>query len=94
MVDSFSPDSAAFPGGNMCEVTADTAGNTYVSGCGLGPTGPSPTLVYDRAHRLIAKWPGAPYSLQRSPAFGPRGEVFALAFDGSILKLHITLPGA
>jgi hypothetical protein len=26
--------------------------------------------------------------------FGPRGEVFALATDGSILKLHITLPGA
>ena len=52
------------------------------------------TLVYDRAHRLIAKWPGTQYSLLRSPDFGPNGEVFALATDGSILKLRITLPGA
>jgi streptogramin lyase len=94
LVDAFSPDFVAFPGGNMCEVTVDVAGNTYVSGCGPGPTGPAPTLVYDRAHRLVAKWPGAPYSLERSPAFGPRGEVFVLTTDGSILKLHITVPGA
>jgi len=51
-------------------------------------------LVYDRAHRLIAKWPGTMSSLFVSPVFGPNGEVFALAVDGSILKLHITLPGA
>jgi hypothetical protein len=76
----------------VCEATVDAAGNTYVSGCGPQPT--EPTLVYDRAHRLIAKWPGAPYSLLRSPDFGPHGEVFALAMDGSILKLRITLPGA
>jgi len=63
-----------------------------VSGCGSAPN--APTLVYDRTHRLIAKWPGTPYSLVRSPIFGPRGEVFALAADGSILRLHITLPGA
>jgi hypothetical protein len=30
--------------------------------------------------------------LLRSPSFGPRGEVFALGRNGSILKLHITLP--
>ena len=90
-VDSFSPDAAAFPGGNVCEATVDSVGNTYVSGCGPGPTGP--TLVYDRAHRLIAKWPGTAYTLLRSPVFGPHGEVFALATDGSILKLHITVPG-
>jgi DNA-binding beta-propeller fold protein YncE len=91
-VDAFTPDSAAFAGGNACEVTVDAAGDTYVSGCGPQPAGP--TLVYDRAHRLIAKWPGTTYSLIRSPAFGPHGEIFALAADGSILKLHITLPGA
>ena len=91
-VDAFSPSTAGYPGGNVCEATVDVAGNTYVSGCGPQPTGP--TLVYDRAHRLIAKWPGTPYSLLRSPAFGPRGEVFALATDGTILKLHITVPGA
>ena len=64
-------------------------GDTYVGGCGAGPT-----LVFDRAHRLMAKWPGTHYSLLRSPVFGPHGEVFALARDGSILKLHITWAGA
>ena len=89
-VDAFSPD---FPTssqtGGACEATVDAAGNTYVSGCG-----PGPTLVYDRAHRLIGKWPGTMSSLFVSPVFGPNGEVFALAVDGSILKLHITLPEA
>jgi NHL repeat len=91
-VDAFSPSTAGSPTGHVCEVTVDAAGDTYVSGCGPQPTGP--TLVYDRAHRLIAKWPGTTYSLLKSPVFGPRGEVFALATDGTILKLHITLPGA
>jgi streptogramin lyase len=91
-VDAFSPSTSGSPTGNVCEATVDAAGNTYVSGCGPQPTGP--TLVYDRGHRLIAKWPGTPYSLLRSPAFGPHGEVFALATDGTILTLHITLPGA
>jgi DNA-binding beta-propeller fold protein YncE len=91
-VDAFSP-STSGSGGHVCEVTVDAAGNTYVSGCASpGPTGP--TLVYDRAHRLIARWPGTTYSLRRSPVFGPPGAVFALAWDGSILKLRITLPGA
>jgi hypothetical protein len=92
-VDAFSPNFAtSSTGGGACEATVDAVGNTYVSGCGPQPTGP--TLVFDRAHRLIAKWPGTPYSLLRSPAFGPHGEVFALATDGTILKLHITLPAA
>jgi hypothetical protein len=89
-VDAFSPHFPTnFPVGGACEVTVDAVGDTYVSGCG-----PGPTLVFDRAHRLIAKWPGTPYSLLRSPVFGPHGEVFALDTDGSILKLRITLPGA
>ena len=88
-VDAFSPTTSGSPSGHVCEATVDAAGNTYVSGCGSGPT-----LVYDRAHQLIAKWPGTQYSLLRSPDFGPHGEVFALATDGSILKLRITLPGA
>jgi DNA-binding beta-propeller fold protein YncE len=88
-VDAFSPGSLS---GHVCEATVDAAGNTYVSGC--DPQATEPTLVYDRAHRLIATWLGAPYSLRRSPDFGPHGEVFALATDGSILKLRITLPGA
>jgi sugar lactone lactonase YvrE len=89
-VDAFSPHfPASFPIGGACEVTVDAVGDTYVSGCG-----PGPTLVFDRAHQLIAKWPGTPYSLLRSPVFGPHGEVFALARDGTILRLHITVPGA
>jgi len=88
-VDAFSPDSSSF-GGHMCEVTVDTAGDTYVSGCGPGST--QPTLVYDRAHRLIARWPGTKYTLLTSPVFGPNGEGFALATDGSMLRLRITLP--
>jgi DNA-binding beta-propeller fold protein YncE len=89
-VDAFSPDSSFFFEGNMCEVTVDAAGNTYVSACGAKP--PAPTLVYNRAHRLIAQWPGSKYPLQTSPVFGPSGEGFALAWDGSILRLRITLP--
>lgn len=88
-VDAFSPSASGSPSGHVCEATVDAAGNTYVSGCG-----PAPTLVYDRAHRPIARWPGTQYSLLRSPVFGPNGEVFALATDGSILKLRVTLPGA
>ncbi|HWM97929.1 MAG TPA: hypothetical protein VNO54_12795, partial [Streptosporangiaceae bacterium] len=76
--------------GHVCEVTVDAAGDTYVSGCGPNPTGP--TRVYDRSHRLVAEWPGSKYSLLTSPGFGPNGEVFALATDGSILRLRITLP--
>ena len=88
-VDAFSP-STSGSGRHVCEATVDAAGNTYVSGFGSA----GPTLVYDRAHRPIARWPGTQYSLLRSPVFGPNGEVFALATDGSILKLRITLPGA
>jgi len=92
-VDAFSPSTSGSPTGHVCSATVDAVGNTYVSGCGGVPqTGP--TLVYDRAHRLIAEWPGTPYSLLSSPVFGPHGEVLALATDGSILKLRITLPGA
>jgi 6-bladed beta-propeller protein len=85
-VDAFSP--SVPPGGHVCEVTADAAGDTYVPGCGPDP----PARVYDRAHRLVAEWPGTTYKLLTSPVFGPDGEVFALATDGSILRLRITLP--
>jgi hypothetical protein len=92
-VDAFSPLTSGSPTGHVCSATVDAAGNTYVSGCaGVPQTGP--TLVYDRTHRMIAEWPGTTYSLLWSPVFGPHGEVFALAADGSILRLHITLPGA
>jgi tripartite motif-containing protein 71 len=89
-VDAFSPNYSFLTEGNVCEATVDAAGNTYLSGCGESSTEPS--LVYDRAHRRIAKWPGTKYSLRHSPVFGPNGEVFALAADESILRLRITLP--
>jgi len=90
-VDAFSASTSGSPTGHVCGATVDAAGNTYVSGCG---TNAGPTLVYDRAHRLIAKWPGTTYALLSSPSFGPHGEVFALATDGTMLKLHISLPRA
>ena len=93
-VDAFSPSTSGSPTGNECGVTADAVGDTYVTGCNSPPAPTGPTLVYNRAHRPIAKWPGTPYSLDRPPVFGPHGEVFALATDGSILQLHITLAGA
>jgi len=93
-VDAFSPSRSGYPHGSVCDAAVDAAGNTYVSGCGEGPRPTGPTLVYDRVHRLIAKWPGTPYDMMWSPAFGPHGEVFALATDGTILKLRFTLPGA
>jgi hypothetical protein len=93
-VDAFSPRTAGSPTGNDCGATADAIGDTYVTGCNSPPAPTGPTLVYDRTHRPIAIWPGTTYSLYRPPIFGPDGEVFALASDGSILKLHITLPGA
>jgi sugar lactone lactonase YvrE len=73
--------------GGPCEATVDAQGDTYVSACDKGPT-----LVFDRAHRLVAIWPGLPDPLFRSPVFGPNGEVFALTYDGDILRLRITLP--
>ena len=82
-----------FPHGACEPPTLDARGNIYVNGCA-----PAPTQVFDRAHRLIAEWRGAPL-LVRSPAFGPHGEVFALYLGpklagGGILKLKVTLPGA
>src|SRR5215472_10662513 len=93
-VDAFTPSRAGYSGGNACDAAVDAAGNTYVSGCGDGPLPTGNTLVYDRTHRLIARWPGTPYNLMWSPAFGPHGEAFAVATDGTILRLRITLPGA
>ncbi len=69
-------------------VSVDTAGRTYLAGFCAHHV---PTLVFDRTHRLIAKWP---WPLHSPPLLGRHGEMFALACDGSILRLHITLPGA
>jgi DNA-binding beta-propeller fold protein YncE len=81
-----------------CDVTVDDAGNTFVESCGGpwdAPTAVPPDqfeLVFDRSHRLIGAWYDSPFL--KSPRFGPHGEVFALAADGSILKLRVALDDA
>jgi hypothetical protein len=75
-----------FPAGT-CDATVDAAGFTYVNGCFSPPGG---TGVFDPAHALVGEWPRSP--LAESPRFGPNGEVFALAWNGSVLKLKINRP--
>jgi DNA-binding beta-propeller fold protein YncE len=86
-----------------CNVTVDSAGYTFVTSCPssyttgcAGSTGVPCIyqfeLVYDRAHHLVGAWYDSPFVL--SPRFGPRGEIFTLADDGSILELKVALPGA
>jgi DNA-binding beta-propeller fold protein YncE len=98
-LDSFNGSAGLFPPGtNPCEVSVDAAGNTYVSGCGRG--GPcaaaicAGALVFERTHRLIAEWANPKVRMRYTPpTFGPNGEVFTLAADGSLIKLRLTLPG-
>jgi hypothetical protein len=86
-VDAFGS-SGEFPGG-ACNVTVDAQGYTYVDSCGPRPAA---TKVFNRAHALVGEWHGPGDPLALSPRFGPNGEAFTLGWDGSILKLHITLP--
>jgi streptogramin lyase len=88
-VDAFGVGDDLPPGTGACSVTVNGSGSTVVEDCGL----PRNTLVvYDRSHRLIGAWDDC--HLLSSPRFGPRGEAFALADDGSILKLRFTSAGA
>lgn len=87
------------PGLGPCSTSVDAPGYTFVQSCGFhgesgGRSAPPDTsvLVFDRTHRLVGAWYRSP--LQGSPRFGPQGEAFAIAADGSILKLRVTLPGA
>lgn len=96
-VDAFTSRGRGFPGpAGGCEATVDASGNTYVTGCGRGVGCPAPvcagTVVFDRAHRLIAEWASRRLPLRRSPQFGPRGEVFTLTTDGSLIRLRVTIP--
>lgn len=78
-----------FPAGyGSCDATVDTAGNAFINSCG-----PMKNIkVFDRSHHLIGAWYESPFA--RSPRFGPHGEVFTLASDGTILKLKVAIPGA
>jgi DNA-binding beta-propeller fold protein YncE len=86
------------PGVNGCDVTLDAAGNAYVTGCGRGvgcrPAVCTGTLVFDRRHRLVARWASPRLAPAMSPRFGPRGEAFLLGADGSLVRVRPTLPGA
>jgi DNA-binding beta-propeller fold protein YncE len=86
---------AASGAGMGCDVTIDAAGNTYVTGCGADCAAPicGGVLVFDRTHRLIAEWTNPNIPMRTTPRFGPNGEAFALAQDGSLVRLRSTLPG-
>jgi hypothetical protein len=96
-VDSFNANPGFFPpGASPCDVSVDSAGDTYVVSCGGGSCRTAScanVLVFDRTHRLIAEYPSARVPLYSSPLFGPNGEVFALGLDRSLIRLRITLPG-
>jgi streptogramin lyase len=96
-VDSFNANEAPLPpGASPCDATVDSAGNTYVTGCGGGscPTEScANVIVFDRAHRLIAEYQSARLPLFNAPLFGPNGQAFALGQDRSLIRLRVTLPG-
>jgi streptogramin lyase len=96
-VDSFAVPAGLFPPAtNGCDVTVDASGNTYVTGCGRGGSCTAAicagTLVFDRAHHLIAEFASRDVPLYTSPRFGPNGEAFALGQGRSLLRLRITVP--
>jgi outer membrane protein assembly factor BamB len=66
-----------------CDVTIDATGRHYVTGCGGGVD------VYGLDHGLVARRSGHDIG---APQFGPDGEVVALASDGSLVFLSLTLP--
>lgn len=86
-VDAFGG-SADFPGG-ACSVTVDAQGYTYVTSCGQWSAA---TEVFDRTHTRVGGWRGPDAPLAISPRFTPNGDAFALGWDGSIIRLKITLP--
>jgi hypothetical protein len=73
-----------------CDVTIDSAGNVYVTSCQEPLDSPHTLKIFDRTHQLIASWDPAPMGW--SPRFGPKGEIFTLGEDGSILQLAMNLP--
>ena len=72
-----------------CDVTVDTNGDTFVGSCQEPLLPPHYTEVFDRTHHLVGEWYPSPFGW--APRFGPRGEVFVLGEDGSILRLRLAL---
>jgi len=70
---------------DACAVTQDPAGNLYVGGCEADEI-----RVYGPDHRLLA---GRQVEMS-TPRFGPGDEVAAIGSDGSLLFIHVELPGS
>jgi DNA-binding beta-propeller fold protein YncE len=77
-----------YPDG-ACDVTIDQAGYVFVNSCEEPLDSPHYTEVFDRSHHLVGTWYPSP--LGWSPLFGPHGEIYGLADDGSILRLRLNL---
>jgi sugar lactone lactonase YvrE len=73
-----------------CDVSVDASGDMFVNGCEEPLLPKHHTEVFDRTRTLVGAWDGSPFS--ESPRLGPNGEIFALGFDGSILRLEVVLP--
>jgi hypothetical protein len=95
-VDAFGEGSGGGASGTFregsCDVTVDVTGDIFVNSCQEKLVPPHYTEVFDRTHRLVGVWYPSPFGW--SPRFGPHGEVFTLADDGSILRLKVTLRSA
>jgi DNA-binding beta-propeller fold protein YncE len=73
-----------------CDVSIDPAGYVFVNSCAEPTDSPHYTEVFDRNHHLVSTW--SPSPLGWAPRFGAHGEIFALADDGSILRLRLNVP--
>jgi hypothetical protein len=97
-VDAFSTRGYFHDNWGPCGATSTPSGDTVVTSCPGAPTGHHPhsyyraTLVFDRTHRLVGAWYHTPFAVDGPPQFGAHGEVFSLAADGSLLRLHVIVP--
>jgi hypothetical protein len=86
-VDAFTVATNPMAPSGTCDATLSEAGFVAIASCGP----PQATiLVYDRTHRLVGDWFDS--HLMDAPRFAPNGNAFAVADDGSILKLKVALP--
>jgi len=76
----------------ICDVSVDASGDMFVNSCEEPLLPKHYTEVFDPHRALVGAWNGSPFS--ESPRFGPNGVIYALGFDGSILRLKVALPGA
>jgi hypothetical protein len=86
-VDAFTVGNGPSAPGGTCDATLSAQGFVFIASCGP----PQATiLAYDRTHRLVGAWFDS--DLMDAPRFAPNGDAFAVADDGSILRLKVALP--